>query len=134
MRLLRALLPALLAATLWLVSGWIEWLSRRHSSFLLDVLDLLAPGTVPIDQLAAPAPWPVIVAGLSAVAVVGAYAAALTLVRVRRREAPALTALAAYWMCAVVAGAVTAAVPLVAAIGGAVIEGGCRRAWPVPTW
>ncbi|MBD8063313.1 DUF4232 domain-containing protein [Oceanitalea stevensii] len=123
MRLLRAWLPALLAAALWLVSGAVEWLSRRSSSFVLDVLDLLAPETVPMGQLVAPAPWPVVLAGLSALAVAGAHAAALALVRVRRREAPALTTFAAYWMCAVVAGAVTAAIPFAAAVVGALAEG-----------
>ncbi len=123
MRLLRAWLPALLAAALWLVSGWIEWLSRRRSGFLLEVLDLLAPETVPVSHLGTPAPWPLVLAGLSALAVAGAYTAALALVRVRRREAPVRTTLAAYWMCAVVAGAVTAAVPFVAAVVGALAEG-----------
>lgn len=108
---------------LWLVSGAIEWLSRRSSSFVLDVLDLLAPETVPMGQLDTPVPWPFVLAGLSALAVAGAHAAALALVRVRRREAPALTTLAAYWMCAVVAGGVTAAVPFVAVVVEALADG-----------
>ncbi|MCM3661361.1 DUF4232 domain-containing protein [Georgenia satyanarayanai] len=123
MRLLRAWLPALLAAALWLVSGVIEWRSRAAPGFLLRVLDLLAPETVPVGQLLAPAPWPAVLAGLSALAVAGAHAATLALVRARRREAPVLTTLAAYWMCAVVAGAVTAAIPFVAAVVGALVEG-----------
>lgn len=116
-------MPALLAATLWLVSGGIEWLSRRASGFVLEVLDLLAPETVPMGHLVAPAPWPRVLAGLSALAVAGAYAAALALVRVRRREAPTVTTLAAYWMCAVVAGAVAAAVPFVITVVGALADG-----------
>lgn len=116
-------MPALLAATLWLVSGGIEWLSRQRSGFVLEVLDLLAPETVPMGHLVAPAPWPRVLAGLSALAVAGAYAAALALVRVRRREAPTVTTLAAYWMCAVVAGAVAAAVPFVITVVGALADG-----------
>ncbi|PYF97283.1 hypothetical protein SAMN05216184_11667 [Georgenia satyanarayanai] len=116
-------MPALLAATLWFVSGAIEWLSRRTSGLVLEVLDLLAPETVPMDHLHTPVPWPFVLSGLSMLAVAGAYAAALALVRARRREAPATTTLAAYWMCAVVAGAVTAAVPFVVAVVGAFAEG-----------
>lgn len=116
-------MPALLAATLWLVSGGIEWLSRRTSGFALEILDLFAPETVPMGHLEAPAPWPLVLAALSALAVAGAYAAALALVRVRRREAPTVTTLAAYWMCAVVAGAVAAAVPFVLTVAGALADG-----------
>lgn len=126
MRPLRAGLPALLAASLWLLSAWVEWLSQRGSGPLLTVLDLLAPETVPIARLATPAPWPLVLAGLSGLALAGGYTAALSLVRARRREAPDLTALAAYWMCAVLAAGVTAAVPLVAAVVEAVAEG----RWP----
>ncbi|WP_413452497.1 hypothetical protein AA0Y32_10470 [Georgenia phoenicis] len=123
MRLLRAGLPALLAAGLWLASAWIEWLSRSRSGLLLEVLDLLAPETVPITQLTAPAPWPLVLAVLSALTLVGGYSAGLALVRVRRREAPALTTLAAYWMCAVLAAGVTSAVPFVATVVDALAAG-----------
>lgn len=81
----------------------------------------LAPETVAIGQLTSPAPWGAVIAGLSALAVAGAYAALLALVRVRRVEVSALTAVAAYWMCAVVAGAAVAAVPVAATVVQAVV-------------
>ncbi|WP_324649945.1 hypothetical protein [Georgenia sp. H159] len=123
MRLLRAWAPALLAAVLWLLSAGLELWSRRSAGLVSRVVDhLLAPETVPVSQLTAPAPWGAVMAGLSALAVAGACAALLALVRVRRREAPALTAVAAYWMCCVLAGAAVAAVPVVVAVVQALVE------------
>lgn len=80
------------------------------------MLDLLAPETVPVTHLMAPAPWPLLLSVLSALALAAGYVAALALVRARRRQTPVLTALAAYWMCAVLAAGVTSAVPLVATV------------------
>ncbi len=129
MHLLRAWGPALLAAFLWLLSGGLELLTRRWTHPLSRVVDhLLAPETVPVVQLTAPSPWGVVMAGLSALTVAGAYAALLSLVRLRRREAPALTTTAAYWMCAVVGGAAAAAVQVLAEVVRALEAGAVTAA------
>lgn len=122
-RLLRAWLPALLAALLWLLSAGLEWLSHGTTNRVLQVLDLLAPETVPLDHLSAPAPWGLVVGASWALAVLGAYAALLAVVRTRRREAPPATTFAAYWMCAVVAAAGVAAVPVVDVVVRALAAG-----------
>lgn len=122
-RLLRAWLPALLAALLWLLSAGLEWLSDGTTSRVLRVLDLLAPETVPLGHLSAPAPWGLLVSASWALAVLGAYAALLAVVRTRRREAPPATTFAAYWMCAVVAAAGVAAVPVLDVVVRALAAG-----------
>ncbi|MPV35576.1 DUF4232 domain-containing protein [Georgenia subflava] len=116
MRLLRAWAPALLAAALWLGSAGLEYAGRRTlSGPVRHMLSLVAPETIPVGELTAPAPWGVVMAGLSCVAVAAAYAVILSLVR-RRSPQPGTgpTALAAYWFCAVAAGSVVAAIPVLA--------------------
>ncbi|HLS72192.1 MAG TPA: hypothetical protein VK046_00350 [Actinomycetaceae bacterium] len=122
MRLLRAWVPALVAGGLWLVSAWVEWLTDGSTARPARVLDLLAPETVPVGHLTAPAPWNLVLPLLWVLAVVGAHAGLLAAVRVRRGAAPPLTAFVAYWMCAVVAGAVVAAVPVAAGIVTGVLQ------------
>jgi len=123
-RTLRASVPAAVAALLWVASAGVELVSHgvRHP-VVRGVDHFLAPETLPVDHLTAAAPWGVVLPGLSALALAGAYAALLALVRVRHRAAPATTAVAAYWMAAVIAGVAVAAVPVVADVAGALSEG-----------
>lgn len=115
-------MPAFVAGGLWLVSAWIEWGTGVSTARFARALDLLSPETVPIEHLTAPAPWNGVLPLLWVLAVVGAHGALLAAVRVRPGGAPPLTRLAAYWMCAVVAGAVVAAIPVAAGIVTGVLQ------------
>lgn len=114
----------MVAALLWVASAGVELLSHgvRHP-VVRGVDHFLAPETLPVDHLTAAAPWGLVLPVLSALALAGAYAALLALVRVGRRGAPAVTAVAAYWMVAVLAGVAVAAVPVVADVAGALSAG-----------
>jgi hypothetical protein len=96
MRLIRAGLPALVAAVLWLVSGGLELLGRQTlSGPVRHVLSIIAPETIPVQQLTAPAPWNVLIVALSMLAIFAAYAGLAAIVR-REQPADAATDFAPY--------------------------------------
>ncbi|WP_210507999.1 hypothetical protein [Naasia sp. SYSU D00057] len=114
MRTLRLLLPAAVAAVVWLLSGYLELLGRQLlPGPVRHVLSLLTPETVPLLDLTAPAPWSALLTALSALALAAAYATFFSLVRGDHRghEGRGSRDFAAFWFCAVAAGSCVAAVP-----------------------
>ncbi|MET0914852.1 MAG: DUF4232 domain-containing protein [Jiangellaceae bacterium] len=82
MRLNRAVVPAVVVAVLWLISGGLELLGRQSlTGPVRRILSLVAPETIPVQELTAPAPWAFIMTALSMLAIAAAYAALLALVR-----------------------------------------------------
>lgn len=86
-------MPALVAAVLWLVSGGLELLGRQSlTGPVRRILSLVAPETIPVQELTAPAPWGFIMTTLSVLAIAAAYAALLALVRRQPAAAEGATA------------------------------------------
>lgn len=144
MRLIRAGLPAVVAALLWLASGGLELLGRQTlSGPVRHVLSLIAPETIPVQELTAPAPWAFIMISLSMLAIAAAYAALAAVVRMQQpadtatafapyagSAAPTTrsgrrdtaTAFAAYWMCAVASGFLVPAIPVAVELVNALVQ------------
>ncbi|GGE95024.1 DUF4232 domain-containing protein [Mycetocola zhadangensis] len=144
MRLIRAGLPAAVAALLWLVSGGLELLGRQTLSGPKGhVLSLVAPETIPVQELTAPAPWSFLLIVLSMLAIFAAYAGLAAIVRrepldnaagvvapysgsvagpSQQRLGNTATAFAAYWLCAVASGFLVPAIPVVIELLNAVVE------------
>ena len=133
-------MPALVAAVLWLVSGGLELLGRQTlSGPVRHVLSIVAPETVPVQELTAPPLWAFTMIALSMLALAAIYAALLALVRRQPAiagDAPAgvapysgqaqvagntATAFAAYWLCAVASGFLVVAIPVIVELGVAVV-------------
>ena len=115
MRIIRSFAPGAVAAVVWLLSGLInQQATVAGSGTIGGLVSLIAPSTVWFVDLAAPFPWGAVLAGLSAVAVAGAYSGLLALVRHRPFDVQRLgTVVAAYWFVAVAAGVAVASVPVV---------------------
>ncbi|WP_354496459.1 DUF4232 domain-containing protein [Mycetocola sp. 2940] len=122
MRLIRAGIPAVVAASLWLASGGLELLGRQTlPGPIRHVLALVAPETIPVLELTAPAPWAFIMITLSMLAIFTAYAALAALVR-RQLPGNTATAFAAYWLCAVASGFLVLAIPVALELANAVVQ------------
>ena len=122
MRLIRAVLPAVVAALLWLVSGGLELLGRQTlSGPVRHVLSIIAPETIPVQLLTAPAPWGFLMITLSMLGIAASYAALAALVR-RQQPGSTPTAFAAYWLVAVASGTLVAATPVVVDLVVAVVK------------
>src|SRR5690606_30790724 len=122
MRLIRVAIPALITSLLWWASGGLELLGRQTlSGPVRHILALVAPETIPVQELTAPAPWSFIMVALSMVAIFAAYAALAALVR-RQQPGNTATAFAAYWLCAVASGFLVPAIPVVIELVNAVVQ------------
>jgi hypothetical protein len=122
MRLIRAGLPAAVAALLWLASGGLELLGRqRLPGPVHHVLSLVAPETIPVQELTAPAPWGLFMISLSVLAIFAVYAALAALVR-RQLPGNTATAFAAYWLCAVASGFLVLAIPIAVELVHALVQ------------
>ncbi|GHD43817.1 DUF4232 domain-containing protein [Mycetocola manganoxydans] len=122
MRLIRATIPAVVAALLWWASGGLELLGRQTlSGPVRHILAIVAPETIPVQELTAPAPWAFIMIALSMLAIFAAYAALAALVG-RQQPGNTATAFAAYWMCAVASGFLVPAIPVVIELVNAVVQ------------
>jgi hypothetical protein len=122
MRLIRATFPAAIAALLWLASGGLELLGRQTlPGPVRHVLSLVAPETIPVQELTAPAPWGFLMTALSVFAILAVYAALAALVR-RQHPGNTATAFAAYWLCAVASGFLVPAIPVLIELANAVIQ------------
>lgn len=122
MRLIRASIPAVVAALLWLASGGLELLGRQTlPGPVRHVLSLVAPETIPVQELTAPAPWGFIMITLSVLALFAVYVALAAVVR-RQLPGNTATAFAAYWLCAVASGFLVPAIPVVIELANAVVQ------------